>query len=89
MGQRTAAHGHMRHCKYTIPVAYFSIPIMQHTHAGYAKYMRGGKTITSNWTGYLPSPAYFPASDKEEATVSCWDSLGWNDPKTIFHYSFE
>lgn len=54
----------------------------------FAKYTRSGKTIDYGWTGYLPYPSGWSKNKKVTATVSCWDSLGWNAPKTTFHYGW-
>lgn len=68
---------------------YFRPHYATRTHIGYVKYSRKSKTITSNWTSYVPYPKGFPKSKKMEAKVSCWDSLSWNAPKTKFNYNFK
>ncbi|APP03476.1 hypothetical protein [Lactobacillus delbrueckii] len=59
-----------------------------HTHVGYAKYTRNGKTVASKWTTYVKNNSKYSSKTKIEANISCWDTLNPTAPKTKFHYGF-
>lgn len=68
---------------------YFYPHYATHTHIGFAKYTRKGRTLTTRHTGHVYKPGkHHSKSEKLEAKVYCWDSLSWNSPKTKFYYHF-
>lgn len=66
----------------------FFYPARTGIHQGWLKFTRAGRNVGSAKTTYYHHPYSHKKSIKVQATKSIHDSLGWNDPKTRFHYGF-
>lgn len=72
---------------------YFYPHYATHTKRGFAKYTRGGKTITKNKTSSVGNLGkyrkHYPKSEKIQVKIHCWDSFNPHAPKTRFYYKFK